>query len=361
MRVAYVLKRFPRLSQTFVLDELLELERQGVEAVVVARRGSGEALEHDRVRDLHAPVHQLSPTASPHEAARLLHELGVDHVHAHFATWASEVAHVAAGSAGLPFSFTAHATDLYRDDVDVEALAQRVCAARFVVTVTDDNRGWLQRLLDERGLSGRVVRLYNGVDLARLPRDRGRREPDLLVAVGRLVEKKGFTDLLTALELLRRDGHPLRLVLVGEGPLRDELVSRTNELGLTDVVTMTGAQRQDDVLALVRRATALVVPSVVAADGDRDALPTVVLEAMALGTPVVATRVSGIPEMVEHGRSGLLVEQHEPRALADAVLAVAQDQELALRFTDAARASVEERFTLSSNVAVLRQLFAGAL
>ena len=360
MRVAYVLKRFPRLSQTFVLDELLELERQGVDLVVLARRGSDEPLVHDRVQDLRAPVRHLSPGAPVGELADLLRELSVDHVHAHFATWASEAAAAAGARAGVPFSFTAHATDLYRSDVDHAALAERVAEARFVVTVTDDNLAWLQRLLAERGRRGRVVRLHNGVDLGRLPRSRGPRAQDLLVGVGRLVEKKGFADLLAALQLLRRDGHDLRLELVGEGPLRDRLAARATELGLDGAVVLHGAQRQDDVLALVRRAAALVVPSVVAADGDRDALPTVVLEAMALGTPVVATRVSGIPEMVEDGSSGLLVDPHDPPALAAAVRRVVQDPALGDRLADAARTRVEERFALSTNVAVLRRLFAQA-
>ena len=177
MRVAYVLKRFPRLSQTFVLDELLELERQGVELVVLARRGSDEALVHDRVRELRAPVHHLSPAAEPQEVAARLREHAAQHVHAHFATWASDAAHRAAALAGLPFSFTAHATDLYRADVDREALARRASAARFVVTVTEDNRRWLEGLLAERHLPGRVVRLYNGVDLDRLERSTAPRTP----------------------------------------------------------------------------------------------------------------------------------------------------------------------------------------
>ena len=358
MRVAYLLKRFPRLSQTFVLDELLELERQGVDLVVLARRGSDEAVEHDRLSELRAPVHSLGDRCEPHDVAALLAALSVDHVHAHFATWASEAARRAAQLAGIPFSFTAHATDLYRSDVDLDALVDRVAAARFVVTVTEDNRRWLQQLLDDSGRRGRVVRLHNGVDLARLPRSLEPREPDLLVAVGRLVEKKGFDDLLTAVAALRRDGAPLRLALVGEGPLRAHLEHRARELEVDTAVTLLGARRQEDVLSLVRRATAFVLPCVVAADGDRDALPTVILEAMALGTPVVSTRVSGIPEMVEDGRSGILVEQRDPAALAAAVRRLCADRSLAERLAAAARDRVEERFALATNVQVLRRLLA---
>lgn len=362
VRVAYLLKRFPRLSQTFVLDELLALERSGLDLVVLARRGSDEPLQHARVSDLRAPVHLLAPgdaPVRPDAVARRLRELEVDHVHAHFATWASATAAAAAPLAGVPFSFTAHATDLYRADVDVDALAARVAAARFVVTVTDDNRRWLQARLDERGRSGRVLRLYNGMDLDRLPRSRTPRATRRLVAVGRLVEKKGFDDLLGALALLEAAGCPLELDLVGEGPLRPQLERRVAELGLGGAVRLLGALPQEEVLDRVRAATALVLPAVVAADGDRDALPTVVLEAMALGTPVVSTRVSGIPEMVEHDRSGLLVEQRDRAALADAVRRLVGEPALGERLADAARARVEERFSLAANVAELRRLLTG--
>ena len=113
VRVAYLLKRFPRLSQTLVLDEVLELERQGVDLVVLARRGSDEALVHRRVADLRAPVHLLHDASGPANVAQTLRDLGADHVHAHFATWAGTTAEAAAALAGLPFSVTAHATDLY--------------------------------------------------------------------------------------------------------------------------------------------------------------------------------------------------------------------------------------------------------
>lgn len=359
MRVGYVLKRFPRLSQTFVLEEMLELERRGVEIVVLAGRGSDEPVQHPRVALLRASVHVLAPDAAPRDVAELLAAERVDHVHAHFATWAAEVARRASRIAGVPYSFTAHATDIYRQDIDEAALAERMHEARFVVTVTDHNREHLLRVVNRHGMSGRVVRLYNGVDVARLRRDDSLRRGDLVVGVGRLVEKKGFDDLVRAAELLRDAGRPLPVVLVGEGPERRRLEAMRDERRLARLVRLAGACDQESVLDLLRRAAVLVLPCVVTPDGDRDALPTVVLEAMAVGAPVVSTRVSGIPEMVEDGASGLLVEQRDPGGLAAAVRRVIDDPTLARTFADAAREHVERHFSLTDNVAGLERLFRG--
>ena len=178
-----------------------------------------------------------------------------------------------------------------------------------------------------------------------------------MVAICRLVEKKGFDDLLTALATLRSEGAPVTAVLVGEGPLRDRLQERAATSGLQDALQLRGALRQEEVLDLVRRATVFALPCVVAADGDRDALPTVLLEAMALGTPVVSTRVPGVPEMVDDGTSGLLVAERDPAALARALSAVLSEPDRSARLADAARERVEERFSLTRNVGVLRGLF----
>ncbi len=354
MRVGYLLKRFPQASQTFVLDELLELERQGLELVIVAGRpGDGQ-----RPPALRAAVHFLdhSDDAAAAAAAVLVHER-VDHVHAHFATWGAATAHEVARTTGLPYSFTAHATDIYRAGLDLDALAERLADARFVVTVTEHNRAHLLQLLAERGRTGRVARLYNGVDLGRLVAYDGPREPDLVVGVGRLVAKKGFVDLLGALAVARDAGRPLRAVIAGEGPERPGLEEQIRDLDLSDLVELPGSMPRDGVAALMRRAAVFALPCVVTADGDRDALPTVLLEAMALGTPVVSTLVSGVPEMVDHPTSGLLVAPNDPAALAGALRRLTADPTYARACAVRARQRVEQDFALTTNVARLHQWF----
>ena len=354
MRVGYLLKRFPQASQTFVLDELLELERQGLDLVIVAGRpGDGQ-----RPPALRAAVHFLddSADAAAAAAAVLVHER-VDHVHAHFATWGAATAHEVARITGLPYSFTAHATDIYRAGLDLDALAERLADARFVVTVTEHNRTHLLQLLAERGRTGRVARLYNGVDLGRLAAYDGPREPDLVVGVGRLVAKKGFVDLLGALAIARDAGRPLRAVIASEGPERPGLEEQIRELHLSDLVELAGSMPRDGVAALMRRAAVFALPCVVTADGDRDALPTVLLEAMALGTPVVSTLVSGVPEMVDHPTSGLLVAPNDPAALAGALRQLTADPTYARACAVHARKRVEQDFALTTNVARLHQWF----
>jgi glycosyltransferase involved in cell wall biosynthesis len=291
--------------------------------------------------------------------AAVLRATGVDHVHAHFATWAAETARQAAALAGLPFSFTVHATDLHRADVDRAALAERVAEAAFVVTVTEHNRQALDDVLRAAGRTGRVHVLPNGVDLARL-RPAPRPRPRCVVAVGRLVEKKGFPDLVAALALLRETGRPVPATVIGEGPERSRLEALRDRSGLRDLLDLPGARTHEEVLAAVAGAGVLALPCVVTADGDRDALPTVVLEAMALGTPVVSTDVSGLPEMVEDGRSGRLVPPHDPAALAAAIGELLDDPDRAADLADAARRRVEERFDLRRSVARLHELIAAA-
>ena len=354
MRVGYLLKRFPQASQTFVLDELLELERQGLDLVIVAGRpGDGQ-----RPPALRAAVHVLdeSDDTAVAAAAVMVRER-VDHVHAHFATWGAATAREVGRATGLPYSFTAHATDIYRAGLDLDALAERLADARFVVTVTEHNRLHLDRLLADHGRTGRVARLYNGVDLGRLAAYDGPRELDLVVGVGRLVAKKGFRDLLDALAAERDAGRPLRAVIAGDGPERQGLQEQIRDLDLAGLLTLPGSLSRDDVAALMRRAAVFALPSVVTADGDRDALPTVLLEAMALGTPVVSTLVSGIPEMVDDGASGLLVAPNDPDALAVALRRLTADPTYAHACAARARRRVEQDFALTTNVARLHEWF----
>jgi colanic acid/amylovoran biosynthesis glycosyltransferase len=364
-RVCYLLKRYPRLSQTFVLNEMLELERLGVEVVVLARDGSGEAIAHPATKLLRAPVHYLRALEPREErwdeaAAALLRELRVDHIHAHFATWAAATAMRVGERAGLSYSFTAHATDIYRDSVDVAALVERMARASFVVTVSEANRRYLEGLLDAAGRSGRVVRLYNGLDLERVRPFAGERRERVVVAVGRLIEKKGFADLIEATRLVAARGEDLRTIIVGDGPERDRLEAQMQRSGIADRVQLVPALTQQDVLELIGSASVFALPCVIGADGDRDGLPTVLLEAMALGTPVVSTTVAGIPEMIDDGRSGLLVGQRDPQALADALERLLSSGDLRARLAAGALDVMRERFSIRRNVAELAGRFAAS-
>jgi glycosyltransferase involved in cell wall biosynthesis len=397
--IGYILKMYPRFSETFVLSELLELERQGVELHIFSLKNPADGLFHADVSRLQAPITYLpeSPLRAPiaYAAAHrqvfgwnrrrytnlllriswralkrrrpralkrflqagyiapLVRRQGIAHVHAHFASTAASVALHLHELAGVTYSFTAHAKDIYRDSVDPESLGRKLASARFAVTVSDFNR---RHLADLNG-GGALFRIYNGLDLEQFsPNDRVPERPPLVLAVGRLIEKKGFADLIRACALLSGEGREFRCRIVGKGPLRDALCELIQELGLEERVELAGPMPREALLEEYRRASVLVAPCVVGADGNRDGLPTVITEAMALGVPVVATDVTGIPELVEEGRTGSLVPQRDSGALAGAIRRVLDDPGAAEVLARAGRERVEERFDLRANVAQLRAL-----
>ncbi|MEQ3553101.1 glycosyltransferase [Pseudonocardia nematodicida] len=388
-RIGYVLKRYPRLSETFVVQEILAREAAGERIAIAALRPAGDPCFHPAVAAVRAPVTWVPrPTGSealweameralpelprvlpellalrPADAVQVLHvaqwvrETGVTHLHAHFATIATTVARLAGRLAGVPYSFTAHAKDLYHHDVDHDAVRAMLAEAHHVVTISDHNARWLADTFG--AAAARVARVHNGLDPAtirfREPRDREAR----VAFVGRLVAKKGLPDLIDAMALLRERGRPTPLDVVGSGPLSETARRQVDELGLTGLVRFHGPLPADAVAGIVGAASVFAAPCVHAPDGDRDGLPTVLLEAMALGTPCVATTVTGIPEAVRHDRTGLLVPERDPAALADAITVLLDDPARGIRLARAARALVEDRFDRADQAAALARLVRG--
>lgn len=368
MRVAYVLKTFPRLSQTFIANEIRAHEAAGLPVEIYALRHPKAEDAHADVADLRARVSYLTPDANAScDASDLLcralrrslaGNAPVTHLHAHFGTSAAETARLAARATGLPYSFTAHARDIFHADVDTHALARRIAEARRVVTVSEFNLAHLRQRFGAPG--ERIVRIYNGIDLQRLAMAAHAGREPIVLAVGRLVEKKGFADLIDACAEMREHAPAWRCLIVGDGPLRAALQSRIDAAGLRPWVELLGAQPPARVVELMRRAAVLAAPCVVSPDGDRDGLPTVLLEAMALGCPVVATDVTGIPELVIDGRTGTLLPQHQPSALARTLKGLLADPARGRKLAEGARTWVERHFDITRNTARLRSLFADA-
>jgi glycosyltransferase involved in cell wall biosynthesis len=260
--------------------------------------------------------------------------------------------------AGITYSFTAHAKDIYEQSVKTDALRLKVKNAAAVVTVSDYNREHLVRTLGPEAEG--VRRIYNGLDLGEFPAPAAEParsgEPEV-IGVGRLVEKKGFDDLLRACAVLKREGTPIRCAIVGTGPEEPALRSMVESLGLSDRVRLVGARPRAEVIEMMRGAWALAAPCVVGADGNRDGLPTVLLEAMALGTPCISTPVTGIPEVVGDGRTGLLVAERNPEALAGAIRRLVTDRSLVASLCREARRLVEREFDIHHNAAAMREMF----
>lgn len=399
--LAYVVKMFPRFSETFILNELLELERRGHRLTVYSLKHPPRGPVHPGLARLEArvvylperPVHWLTQgprAALPHlradaaqgfpllrhvasrgthqawkryfQAAALARDLSshpVAHLHAHFASAPSRVAMFASRLTGTPFSFTAHAKDIYQNGTDHDLLRDKMRAARFVVTVSEFNRAYLSGLHGP-GANGSLRRLYNGVDL-RAFRPGGlsmeARDP-VVLAVGRLVEKKGFADLIAAWPIVCARIPGARLIMVGEGPEEPRLRAQAQQGGVASSVTWAGSQPQDRVRSFMDQAAVFCLPCRVAADGNRDGLPTVLLEALASGVPCVTTPVTGNPEIITDRVEGRLVEPGNPGALADALGDLLSDRGTLARMSLAARRRSEQRFDLAENVGQLAEWFA---
>ncbi len=354
--VGYVLKQYPRLSETFVLNEILGLEAQGLAVSIFSLRYATEGRFHPSAAMVKGTVHYA---ANPDKAAfvsavRALPELraerlpdvlafvdllpverrarvllgaievarqvtaaGIEHLHAHFLTVAAHTAHLVHLLTGLPYTVTAHAKDIYRHTVDWDLAGRIAAQATAVVTVCDANLRYLAHRLD--GSEARLVRVYNGLGPQDPPAPTAARTPGLVLAVGRLVEKKGFDLLLDAVAALAPGRPDLHCVIVGDGDQRARLESQALDLGIKGRVTFTGALPQNEVAAWMRRAEMLAAPCRVGQDGNQDALPTVLLEALGAGLPVVTTPVAGIPEIIDHGVEGLLVPVNDVAALRSAI------------------------------------------
>jgi glycosyltransferase involved in cell wall biosynthesis len=407
--VAFVLKGYPRLSETFIAQEILALERRGLDIRIVSLRHPTDRRVHDLHRAIRAPVLYLpeylyqeplrvlagwraARRLPGHDAARrtwlrdlardrtpnrvrrfgqalvLAAELppGIGHIHAHFLHTPASVARYAALMRGLPWTVSAHAKDIWT--IPDWEKREKLASCRWAVTCTASGRDHLAALAPT-GEPERVSLIHHGVDLARFPpppplRPPSRRrdgsdpaDPVRFLSVGRAVAKKGYDDLLAALALLPPDLR-WRFVHIGGGALSGELKSLAARLGVADRVEWRGAQAQDAVLAACREADLFVLASRIAGDGDRDGLPNVLMEAQSQGLACVSTRVSAIPELIVEDETGILVPPRDPPALAAALASLARDPARRDRLGHAGAERVRSCFRMEGGIDALAALFA---
>ncbi len=390
-RVAYVCKMYPRLAETFILNEILAHEQSGLELEIFSLRmpadgrfhrdlgrvraqttylpGPSVKAEHFwtalcRARTVFPKGRQVLEIAEGTDAgdlyqaialAEAVRERGITHIHAHFATAATTVARLASRLAGVPYSFTAHAKDIFHESVQDDDLGRKLRDAAAVVTVSDFNLAYLRDRFGENADS--VRRIYNGLDLEQFSYTPPKGRPPVVIGVGRLVEKKGFADLIDACTILKDRGRTFECEIIGGGVLRKNLDKQVAALRVGDRVQLLGPRSRDEVNERVRRAALMAVPCVVSANGNRDGLPTVLLETMALGTPCISTTVTGIPEIVRDNETGLITPQHDPASLADTIERLLDDEALGERLATNARRLVEEEFDIHRNTVAMREIF----
>lgn len=347
LRVGYVLKMFPKLSETFIVGELAELRRRGVELRILSMLPPGESLRHRLVAEAKLDLlTSYDPAGFAEEVRRFRPHL----LHAHFATEPTAAARELAAAAGLPFTFSAHSYDIYRKPPP--DIAERAAAAAAVVTVSEANRTHMHASF---GIPPERVRLIPcGIDIETF-RPNGVPFEPLVVCVARLNPAKNLGLLLDACAILRARSVRFRCVVVGEGPCREELELQRSELGLDGTVELVGAAAQHEVLAWWQRASIAVLSS------KQEGAPVCLMEAAACGLPAVAPAISGIPELIEHGETGFVTAPGDPGALAGALERLLVDAELRQRLGRAARRRAEERFSVGLQVDRLLDVWQGVL
>ena len=398
-RIGYLVKVFPKVSETFILQEVLDLEALGLHLSIFALEEPSDAVTHDMVGQVRAAVTYLphalrSVQRNPllahlrlfvrsprryistvhfwrHSADRpswskflqagslaaALIDQRISHLHAHFANAPTSVAELAHRMTGIPYSMTCHAKDIFL--TPPASLRRKMHHAQFVVTCTEDNRRYLQRLSDNETP---LLRLYHGLNLARfdqLQHDHHDVQSTIptIVSVARFREKKGLLTLIRACHLLNIRGYRFRCCIVGFGPLQAAMEALIHELQLDHFVLLMGQQPLEEVVGLYQRAEIFALPCQVAQDGDRDGIPNVLMEAMACRLPVITTAVSGIPELVQHDHNGLLVPQQDPEALALALAHLLDNPSVRQRLGQAGRHTIEQHFSSSHASHRLKALF----
>lgn len=391
-----MVSQFPSLSETFIAREIAALVDKGLDVRILSLKVSREPVIQPQsaklIHRLVSPVGALSaigcvltsmlrkPRLSLGLLAALVGEfwrrpkmlakslvavsIGFSRldqlrdfkpqlIHATWASYPATVAWAMSRWLGCPFSFTSRAHDIFIED---HMMQRKLVDASTVITITRHNVRYLTRWMPAVAPVPVNV-IHSSLNLVDYPFVRCGRAPRKLLSVGRLVPMKGFDVLLQALALLRDRAEPFSCTIIGEGPERQRLEALRRSLGLDALVELPGAMLQADVTRHLSDSSLMVLPCVVASNGQSDGIPNVLMESMASGLPVISTAISGIPELVEHGVGGLLVQERDARALADAISALLQDHALREAFARAGREKVEREFNVRIEAAKLIEHF----
>ena len=391
-KIGYVLKKYPRYSETFIVNEILAHEDAGLEIEIFSLTPSDDSHFQDIVGEVQSPVIYLpldylkastwwkylnkANEVLPNlfqmlevfrdekfkyvyqaiELAKIIRTTGIEHLHAHFASSATTVARLASYFSNIPYTFTAHAKDIYHEDIDFGKLQSKIHDASSVITVSNYNLEHLTRMF--RSDKDKIKRVYNGLDLRKLQyRSPENRKPNI-ITIGRLVEKKGLNILVDACEILAKHGVEFHCSIIGKGELESELLEQIKEKNLQNKVELTGALPRTKALQKFYDASIFTAPAVVANDGNRDGLPTSILEAMALGVPCISTDVTGIPEVLKDNKTGIVIPQNNSVELAKAIERLLNDSKLSILLSENARKLIESNFDIRKNSAKIREIFA---
>ncbi len=403
-KIGYLVKRFPKLSETFILNEILELERQGVDLHIFSLRQPYDKKVHPSVEQVKANVSYI-PSIVPQfnwqsashfvqdhlklfrqnpkqyfkvfkfhinrpeskrfnqflQAGSLALELqkqGIKHLQVHFANVPTSVAEIASQFCGIPYSIFAHAKDIYLTEPDV--LNRRIANAKFVLTCTQFNQNYLKSICTSETP---IYLSYHGIDLARFEPNfqekAFKNDVPFIFSVGRFCDKKGFPDLIKACSLLKQEGYNFKCKIVGYGELKTELEQQIKKSNLEETVSLLGQMSQDELIKLYHQADLFVLACRVTENGDRDGIPNVFLEAMAMNIPVISTNISGISELIESHQNGVLVPEKNPEAIANEIATLINQPQRLQQLRQKTREKVLQQFSLKTHVKEIRDLLLG--
>ena len=395
--IAYLVSRFPKLTETFILYEMQALEALGARIELFPLIRHKEEVIHPeahnwikraRYRKWYSPralfsqlywlwrspsvvlgiwfeilseyrskprylLRYLLTTYLAFDFAREMQKIGIGHIHAHWATYPTTAAYIVSRLTGIPYSLTAHAHDIY---VDQTMLEKKINAAAFTITISEHNRQYLQQHIGIKA-PDRIQVLHCGVDTKVFkPSERSLKGLFTIIAIAALEEKKGHRYLIEALQSFSTRGWPFRCLLIGEGPQRSSIEAQIHQAGLQDRVTLMGGQSRSRVIELLGNADVMVLPSIRLESGKQEGIPVALMEGMAMGLPVIASRISGVPELVIDGVNGVLVPEKDAQALTSALIELYQDADYRRELGSRAREKVLTEFDLARTTASLYSL-----
>jgi len=400
LKIAYMMSRFPKISETFILFEILEQERLGNKVEVFPLLREHQPVTHPEAERITQRAHFHPFVSLPIILANLsfllkkpityfrtlfevlggtfgsmnfffgaltyfpkavrfayeMQQLGVEHIHAHFCNHPAVVALIIHRLTSIPYSFTAHGSDLHKEK---RMLEKKTAASVFAVTVSNFNKGEMIKACGEP-MRDKIHVIRCGIDPeVFLPAEHKNGKSALrIICVGSYEEVKGHKYLVDACRLLRERGIDFVCDLIGDGPVREQVQKQIADLNLQDKVIIHGSRKRQEVADMMRAADVKVLASVPTAEGKREGVPVVIMEAMATGLPVISSQLSGIPELVDDGRTGILVQPGDVNALADALQKLHENPALRFNMGRAGREKVLREFNLKINVAELANLFA---